>query len=102
MKRKLPEPRDGWKDATGKTHKAHLDSITFHKTLSAILWQLMDTVHGQTNGGSTPTPRCVFGYLEYSSYDGGIYAKLYSHGVTTNGIELCARVSPFGLLEARL
>ena len=46
MKRTLPEPRDGWKDGTGKTHKAHLEAITFHKTLSAILWQLMDMGHG--------------------------------------------------------
>ncbi len=56
MKRKLPEPRDIWKNGTGKMHKAHLEAITFHKTLSAILWQLMDIVHGQTSGGSTPTP----------------------------------------------
>jgi hypothetical protein len=38
MKRKLPEPSDGWKDASGKTHRAHLDAMTFHKTVSAILW----------------------------------------------------------------
>ena len=56
MKRKLPEPIDGWKDASGKTHRAHLDAMTFHKTVAAILWQLMDMVHGQTSGGSTPTP----------------------------------------------
>ncbi len=45
MKRKLPEPRGGWKDASSKTHKVHLDAITCHKTLSAILWQIMDIVH---------------------------------------------------------
>ena len=56
MKRKLPEPIDGWKDASGKTHRAHLDSITFHNSISAIFWQLMDIIHGQTCGGSTPTP----------------------------------------------
>ena len=56
MKRKLPEPIDGREDASGKTHRAHLDSITFHNTVSAIFWQLMDIVHGQTSGGSTPTP----------------------------------------------
>ena len=37
MKRKLPEPRDGWKDASGKTHKVHLGEITFQKTLSIVL-----------------------------------------------------------------
>ena len=29
LKRKLPEPRDGWKDATVKTHRAHLESLRF-------------------------------------------------------------------------
>jgi hypothetical protein len=56
MKWKLPEPRDGWKDASGKTHKVHLDAITYHKTLLVILWQIMDIVHHQSTGGSTPTP----------------------------------------------
>ena len=56
MKRKLPEPIDGWKDASSKTHRAHLDSIPFHKAVSAIFWQLMDMVHEQTIGGSTLTP----------------------------------------------
>ncbi len=37
MKRKLPEPRDGWKYVTGKTHKVHLDAINFQKTLSIML-----------------------------------------------------------------
>ena len=37
MKRKLPEPRDGWKDASVKTHKVHLDAITYHKTVPTIL-----------------------------------------------------------------
>ena len=63
LKRKLPEPREGWKDATGKTHRAHLDSITFYKTLSAILWQLMNMVHQQSNGGSTPTPNGLLATL---------------------------------------
>ena len=63
MKRKLPKPHDGWKDATGKTHKAHLGSITFHKTWSAILWQLMDMVHQQTSGGSIPTPDVLMATL---------------------------------------
>ncbi len=56
IKRKLPEPRDGWKDASGKTHKVHLDAMTYHKTLSAILSQIMDIVHQQSGGGSTPSP----------------------------------------------
>ena len=55
MESKLPEPIDGWKDESGKTHRAHLDSITFHKTVAAIFWQLMEMVHGQTSDGSTPT-----------------------------------------------
>ena len=63
MKRKLPEPRDGWKDASGKTHKVHLDAITYHKTLSAILWQIMDIVHHQSTGGSTPTPDVLLARL---------------------------------------
>jgi len=55
MKRKLPEPRDGWKEASSNTHKVHLDAITFQNTLSIILWQMMDIVHVQSGGGSTPT-----------------------------------------------
>jgi hypothetical protein len=53
MKINLPEPRDGWKDGTCKTHKAHLEAIPFYKTLAAILWQLMDIVPVHTSGGST-------------------------------------------------
>ena len=57
MKRKLPEPRDGWKDSAGKTHKAHLDAMTYHKTMSIIFWQMMDIVHGQsTSSGTVATP----------------------------------------------
>ena len=37
IKRKLPEPRDGWKDATGKLHRAHSDAMAYHKTMSAML-----------------------------------------------------------------
>jgi hypothetical protein len=63
MKRKLPELRGGWKDGTSKNHKAHLEAITFHKTLSTILWQLMDIVHWQISGGSTPTPDVLLASL---------------------------------------
>ncbi len=64
MKRKLPEPRDGWKDASGKTHKVHLDAITFQKMLSILLWQMMDIVHAQSSGGSTPnTPDVLMARL---------------------------------------
>jgi hypothetical protein len=59
VKSKLPEPRDGWKDASCKTHKVHLDAIPFQKTLSIIMWQLMDIVHIQSGGGSTPTPEVL-------------------------------------------
>ncbi len=63
MERKLPEPRDGWKCVTCKTYKAHLEAITFHKNVAAILWQLMDIVHVQTSGGSTPTPYVLLACL---------------------------------------
>jgi hypothetical protein len=57
VKRKLPEPRDEWKDSTGKLHRAHSDAMSFHKTLSAMLWELVDIVHQQTNPGTTtPAP----------------------------------------------
>jgi len=57
MKRKLPEPIDGWKDHAGKTHRVHHDYIVYHKTFSGILWQIMDIVHEQfSNGFGEPTP----------------------------------------------
>ena len=40
-KRKLKEP-DEWKDHTGKTHKKHLMAFTACKSMSAILWRLLD------------------------------------------------------------
>jgi hypothetical protein len=36
-KRKLPEPRDSWKYVAGKTHRSHIDAITYHKTFSTIM-----------------------------------------------------------------
>ena len=59
IKRKLPEPRDGWKDSAGKLHRAHSDAMSYHKAISAILWQITDIVHSQSiPAGSvvTPTP----------------------------------------------
>ena len=38
IKRKLPEPDDGWKDHSGKTHKKHNDQMVYHKTVSGIFW----------------------------------------------------------------
>ncbi len=37
IKRKLPEPRDGWKDSAGEPHRAHSDAMSYHKAISAIL-----------------------------------------------------------------
>jgi hypothetical protein len=37
MKRKLPEPNNGWKDHLGKIHRVHYDNMQYHKTLSGIL-----------------------------------------------------------------
>jgi hypothetical protein len=57
IKRKLPEPRDGWKDSTDKLHRAHSDAMSYHKTMSAMLWQLVDIVHQQSNPGTTTPAR---------------------------------------------
>ena len=45
IKRKLPEPRDRCKDSIGKLHRAHSDAMYYHKTISAMFWQLVDIVH---------------------------------------------------------
>jgi len=37
MKRKLPEPNNGWKDQSGKTHRIYHETMHYHKTLSRIL-----------------------------------------------------------------
>ena len=37
IKRKLPEPRDGWKDSTCKLHRAHSDAMSYYKTMSVML-----------------------------------------------------------------
>ncbi|WP_233395659.1 hypothetical protein, partial [Escherichia coli] len=52
MKRKQPEPVDGWKDQSGKTHRVHHDQSVYHKTFSGIFWQIMDIVHEQSSNGS--------------------------------------------------
>ena len=41
LKRKLKEP-DEWKDHQGKTRKKHLSAFTACKSMSAILWRLLD------------------------------------------------------------
>ena len=41
----------------------HLDAITFKKTLSIMLWQLMDIVHVQSGGGSKPTQEVMLARL---------------------------------------
>jgi hypothetical protein len=50
MKRKLPKPRDGRKDAACKTNRFPLEDITFHKTMATIMWQMMDVIHHQSSG----------------------------------------------------
>jgi hypothetical protein len=64
MKRKLPEPVDGWKDQSGKTHRVHHDHSVYHKTFSGIFWQIMDIVHEQSsNGSGEPTPEVLLARL---------------------------------------
>jgi hypothetical protein len=64
MKRKLPEPVDGWKDQYGKTHRVHHDHSVYHKTVSSIFWQIMDIVHEQSsNGSGEPTPDVLLARL---------------------------------------
>ncbi len=41
LKRELKEP-DEWKDHTGKTHRKHLLAFAACKSMSAILWRLLD------------------------------------------------------------
>jgi hypothetical protein len=41
LKRKLNEP-DEWKDHTGKTHRKNMLAFTACKSMSAILWRLLD------------------------------------------------------------
>jgi hypothetical protein len=41
LKRKLKEP-DEWVDSAGKTHQKHLQAFTSCKSLSEILWRMLD------------------------------------------------------------
>ena len=41
LKRKLMEP-DEWKDNTGKTHRKNVLALTACKSMSVILWRLLD------------------------------------------------------------
>jgi hypothetical protein len=64
--------------------------MTFHKTVSAILWQLMDMVHGQTSGGSTPTPDVPLASLiPLVTMEENMH-KLYGARAVTDGVELCS------------
>jgi hypothetical protein len=45
IKRNVPEPRDGWKYTACKLHRAHSDAMSYHKTMSAILWQIVEIKH---------------------------------------------------------
>ena len=44
LKRKLPEPSEGWKDSAGKPHRAHARSAAFCKRASWIAWRLLDVL----------------------------------------------------------
>jgi hypothetical protein len=44
LKRKLPEPFEGWKDSAGKPHRAHASSAAFCKRASWIAWRLLDVM----------------------------------------------------------
>jgi hypothetical protein len=97
MKRKLPKPRDNWKDASGKTHKVQLGAITIHKTVSILLWQMMDIVHVQSGGDSTPTLDLLLARLiPYATIEENItsYTVL---GDTTDDAKLRSRGSAFRL-----
>jgi hypothetical protein len=64
MKRKLPEPNDGWKDQLVKIHRIHQETMKYHKTLSGILWQVMDIVQEHaSNGSGDPTPDVLLARL---------------------------------------
>jgi hypothetical protein len=64
MKRKMPEPVDGWKDHAGKTHRVHHDHMVYHKTVWGMFWQIMDIVHEQpSNGSGEPTPNVMLARL---------------------------------------
>jgi hypothetical protein len=52
MKRKLPEPSDGWKDQSGKHHRVHHETMLYHKQVSGIFWEIMDIVHDQASNSS--------------------------------------------------
>ena len=41
MKRKLKEP-DEWKDSSGKTHRKHQMAFAVCKSMSAMLWKVLD------------------------------------------------------------
>ena len=44
IKRKLLEPSEGWKDASGKPHRAHASSNAFCKRALWIAWRLLDVL----------------------------------------------------------
>jgi hypothetical protein len=55
LKRKLKEP-DEWVDNVGKTHQKHLQAFTTCKSLSEILWRLLDVFRlSMANSGNPET-----------------------------------------------
>jgi hypothetical protein len=44
LKRKLPGPSEGWKDSSGKPHRAHASSAAFCKRAAWIAWRLLDVL----------------------------------------------------------
>ena len=42
IQRKLPKPVEGWKDLSGKPHKAHVSAAAFCKRAAWIAWRLRD------------------------------------------------------------
>lgn len=56
LKRKLPVPSLGWKDASGKDHRAHTMRYRFLARISDIFWQLLDrlVISAEQSQGTAP------------------------------------------------
>ena len=60
LKRKLPVPSLGWKDALGKDHMAHTMRYRFLTRISDIFWQLLDRLVVSTEQSQGAPPASEF------------------------------------------
>jgi hypothetical protein len=90
LKRKLPIPKDGWKDAKGVTLRAHVDKNFLFQQLFDIMWKLRDMVreHAAAAHDATNVAEKACGVKRTNLSDPEEYSKKLENMLVCQALEL--------------